>query len=85
MPPRMLPTATPMLPLSAALAVMAISGRLVATASRTTPPSAVPRCRRVERTSVWLDSEIPAIHTAAAAARKINAFAHRGSDSTTAP
>ena len=61
---------------------MAISGRLVATASRITPPSAVPRCSRVERTSVWFDSAMPAIQTAAAAATKISEVAHRGSDST---
>src|SRR5690349_1511802 len=78
MPPRMLPTATPMLPASAALTVIASSGRFVATASRITPPSAVPRCHRVASTSVWLDNEIPAIQTVTAATRKMRMLSQRG-------
>jgi hypothetical protein len=41
-PPRMLPVATPRLPRSAALEVMAISGRLVTIARIIRPPSASP-------------------------------------------
>jgi len=48
----MLPTATPMFPDRAALTVIAISGRFVAIANMINPPSAAPRCRRVDSTSV---------------------------------
>src|SRR5690242_4527554 len=72
MPPRMFPTATPTLCAADALTTMAISGRLVATASRIRPPSAAPRWSLVDSTSVWLDSWIPATQIAAAAMTKIN-------------
>src|SRR4051794_17628811 len=85
MPPRMLPTATPRLPDSDALATMAISGRLVAIANRMSPPSADPRWRRVDNTSVWSDSAMPAIQIAAAAAMKAAANAHTGRFDTRAP
>ena len=49
----------------------AISGRFVATASRTAPPSASPSPSRVSTTSVDPESWIPASHTAMAATRKI--------------
>ena len=78
MPPRMLPTATPRLPDSAALAMMAISGRLVATASRISPPSAEPRCSRVDSTSVWSDSWMPATQIAPAAPMKTITNSHDG-------
>ncbi len=52
MPPRMLPIATERSPEIAALTVMAVSGRFVATASMIVPPSASPRCNRVDSTSV---------------------------------
>ena len=51
-PPRMLPTAIPRVFATAAEAVMAISGRFVATASRITPPIASPSPSRVSSTSV---------------------------------
>ena len=51
--------------------VIAISGRFVATASRTAPPSASPSLSRVSSTSVEPESWIPANHTATAAIRKI--------------
>src|SRR3954470_18969566 len=69
-PPRMLPIAIPRSPENAALAVIAISGRLVAIASRIRPPSACPRPRREARTSVASECRTPASQTAAAAARK---------------
>ena len=59
MPPRMLPTATPMLPDRDALATIAISGRLVAIASRMRPPSAEPSPSRIVNTSVWSESTMP--------------------------
>jgi hypothetical protein len=68
----MLPTATPTLPDTAALTVIAISGRFVAIASMINPPSAAPKCSCSDSTSVWSDSWIPATQMAAAAATKIN-------------
>jgi len=65
--------ATPMLWESEALAVMAISGRLVTMASSIKPPSASPRPKREESTSVVLESRMPATHTKAAAPTKIRA------------
>src|SRR5947209_7536150 len=82
MPPRMLPTATPVFPEAAALTVIAISGRLVAIASRTSPPSADPRCSRVASTSVWSDSCTPATQMRAAAPAKIATRAMRGRPDT---
>src|SRR4051812_9075575 len=82
MPPRMLPTATPTLPDSDALATIAISGRFVASASRIRPPSADPRCSRVASTSVWSESWMPATQIAAAAAAKIASRTSRGSPDT---
>src|SRR3954454_12702005 len=70
-PPRMLPTATPRSPDQAAPAVIAISGRLVAIASRMTPPSASPSPKRTEITSVVLESWIPATQITAADAAKM--------------
>src|SRR3954453_8309575 len=67
----MFPIGTPIAGCSAADAVIAISGRLVAIASRIVPPSAAPRCRRSSRTSTVLESLTPAPQMAAAAARKI--------------
>src|SRR4051794_16937237 len=78
MPPRMLPTATPMWSDRAALATIAISGRLVATARRTSPPSAEPRCSRVASTSVWFDSWMPATQIATAAATNTTRTTARG-------
>jgi hypothetical protein len=80
-PPRMLPTATPMLCERAALAVMAISGRVVTIASSIRPPSASPRPRREESTSVVLESLMPATHTKAAAPTKISSKIGKDSDS----
>src|SRR3954470_12867676 len=77
-PPRMLPTATPSSSERAALAVMAISGRLVTMASMINPPRASPKPKREESTSVVLESLTPATHTKAAAPPKINS--RSGSD-----
>src|SRR3954468_21042746 len=71
MPPRMLPNAMARSPCHAALAVIAISGRLVAMASRMTPPSASPRPKRAASTSVVSASLTPATQMVAAEARKI--------------
>jgi hypothetical protein len=68
MPPRMLPAATSSEPETAALTVMAISGRLVATARTMSPPSALPRWSRESRTSVVFDSWMPATQMTAAPA-----------------
>jgi hypothetical protein len=68
------------LPEIAALTVIAISGRLVATESRTTPPSAAPRWSRSASTSVYLDSEMPAPQITAAEARKIASRTREGRD-----
>src|SRR3954470_2335924 len=57
---------------------MAISGRLVATASRISPPRAWPRCRRSARTSVLSDRKIPAIQMVAALATKTRSSAQNG-------
>ena len=65
----------------AALTVMAISGRLVATASTTMPPIALPRCSFASMTSVVFDSWMPAIQITAAPATKISASMPRGSES----
>jgi len=58
------------LPLAAAETVIATSGRLPATARRTTPPSASPRLKRRSMTSVVFDSAVPAIQVATAPAAK---------------
>src|SRR4051812_23074621 len=76
MPPRMFPTATETSPESAAVPVMASSGRLVATARRIRPPSAVPRYQRSLRTSVVSERAIPAPQTTAADPRKITRSSH---------
>ncbi len=81
-PPRMLPTATSRLPDIAADTVMAISGRLVATASTMSPPRALPRCSRASRTSVAFESWMPATHTTAAAATKMTTRRAKGNEST---
>ena len=73
--------ATPRLLESAALAVMAISGRLVTMARRIRPPKASPKPKREESTSVVLDSFTPAIHTTAAAPAKINTKVGKDSES----
>ena len=78
MPPRMLPTATSMAPLIAAVTVMAISGRFVATASTIRPPRALPRCSRSSRTSVVFDSWIPAIQMTAPATTKMTTSSQSG-------
>ena len=67
----MLPIAIPRSCASAADAVIAISGRFVATASRIAPPRASPSPSRMSSASVELESRIPASQTVAAAARKI--------------
>jgi hypothetical protein len=54
-PPRMLPTAIPIECARAADAVIAISGRFVAIASRMTPPIASPSPSRLSSTSVESD------------------------------
>ena len=59
-PPRMLPIAIPRSCASAAEAVIAISGRFVATASRIAPPRASPSPSRMSSASVELESRIPA-------------------------
>src|SRR5215210_8405228 len=82
-PPRMLPTATLRLSERAALAVMAISGRLVTTARRSRPPKASPKPKREESTSVVLERFTPAIHTAAATPAKINSKIGKDSESNT--
>jgi hypothetical protein len=82
MPPRMLPTATDTSPDSAALTVMAISGRFVATASTMSPPSALPMCSRSSSTSVVFESWMPATQVTAAAATKITIRSQRGREST---
>ena len=70
-PPRRFPVAMPRLPLTAAEAVIAISGRVPATPSRISPPSASPRLKRSSTTSVLSDRNTPATHVAADATRKI--------------
>jgi len=70
MPPIRLPAASPRFPFAAAETVIATSGRLPATASRTTPPRASPRLKRRSRTSVVFDSAVPAIQVAIAPAAK---------------
>ena len=67
----------------AALTVIAISGRFVATASRT-PPRAEPKCSRLESTSVVSESWTPATQIAAAHARKINSCTREGREDTLA-
>src|SRR5213078_2753544 len=75
----MLPIARPRLWLTAAVNVIAISGRFVAIASRISPPSAWPSPSRSESTSVVSESLIPASQIATAAAR--NSRINQGSDS----
>ena len=70
-PPRMFPIAIPRLCESAAETTIAISGRLVAIASRIAPPSASPRPSRVSSTSVELERWMPATQIAPAATAKI--------------
>ena len=70
MPPMRLPAARPRLPLEAAETVIASSGRLPATARRTTPPRASPRPKRRSMKSVVFESAVPAIQVATAAATK---------------
>ena len=82
MPPRTLPTATPRLPAAAALTVMAISGRFVATARMISPPKALPMCQRASSTSVVFESWMPATHTTAAAATKTITTSQNGSEFT---
>jgi len=82
MPPRMFPIAIPSWCERAALAVIAISGRLVAIASRISPPSASPSPSRVDSTSVVFERWIPATHTAPAAAAKIATSSGRDSPLT---
>jgi hypothetical protein len=65
-PPIRLPAARGRFPFAAAETVIAISGRLPATASRTTPPSASPSPKRRSMTSVVFDSAVPAIQMAMA-------------------
>src|SRR4051794_3241569 len=60
---------------------MAISGRFVATASSSSPPSASPRPRRVASTSVVSESWTPASQTKVAAATKMSTSS--GSDTGT--
>jgi len=71
MPPSRLPTAMPRLWWIAAVEVMAISGRLVPTASKIVPASACPRWKRLERESVVSDSQMPAAQTIAAETTKM--------------
>jgi hypothetical protein len=82
-PPRMLPTATPSSLPSAALAVIAISGRLVAIASRISPPRASPSPRRAESTSVVSESLVPATHTKAATPAKMTSRSGRAKEPNT--
>ena len=72
----------PRLLASAALTVIAISGRLVAIARRMSPPSASPSPRRVASTSVVSESLIPAYHTASAARAKTATTAGSGRPDT---
>ncbi len=65
--------------LSAALAVIAISGRLVAIERRMSPPRACPSPERDASISVVLESAVPATQTATAAMAKI--ASRRGRDS----
>ena len=60
MPPRMLPVAMSKLCWTAAALTIAISGRLVATANRISPPSASPSPKRESISSVVLESWMPA-------------------------
>src|SRR5687767_11451984 len=83
MPPRMLPTAIPSSPLREALAVMAISGRLVTTARRISPPSAWPSPNLSRSTSVVSERRMPATQTAPAASAKTKASADRGKEPNT--
>jgi hypothetical protein len=78
MPPRMLPTAIPSSPLREALAVMAISGRLVTMARRISPPSAWPSPNLSKSTSVVSERRMPAAQTAPAATAKTKASADKG-------
>ena len=67
-PPIRLPAASERWPLAAAETVIATSGSVPAIASRMTPPSASPRSKRRSIASVDLESAVPAIQVAAAAA-----------------
>jgi hypothetical protein len=66
----MLPVAMSRFPWIAAVVMIAISGRLVAIASRIAPPIASPRPKRFERTSVAFESLMPASQTNAEATTK---------------
>ena len=69
MPPRMFPIAMPRSCDSAALTVIAISGRFVAIDRITSPPIASPKPSRWSSTSVVFERWMPAIQTAPAATR----------------
>src|SRR5438445_4476391 len=69
-PPIRLPAAKSRCPPAAAETVIAISGRVPATASSRMPPSSWPRPRRASSASVVFESATPAAHIAAAPAAK---------------
>lgn len=79
-PPNRLAVTSCVLPIRAALMVVAISGSDVATPSMTMPSSAWPSPVRAPTSSAQYASRVPAIQTTAAAPAKIARFVQMESD-----